>query len=227
MIQPMVADVSKAAVYEGFGNRALLRSVLDQLPPGGTVLDVGCASGGLLAALEGRAGRRVGIEPDPVAAAAARRHADEVHVGSVHDVSLGDQRFDVVVLGDVLEHVADPDRALLRAARWVTPGGRLVISVPNVAHWSIRLEILRGRWEYRASGILDDTHLRFFTWQSGADLVTRAGLAAVERRPVISGLGAHLGRRVPGRVEGLWRRIGRRRPNLFAYQQLIVAEVPS
>jgi SAM-dependent methyltransferase len=227
MTQPTVAGGSKAAVYEGFGNRALLRSVHDQLPPGGAVLDVGCASGGLLAALEDHAGRRVGIEPDPVAATAARRHADEVHVGSVHDVEPGDRSFDVVVLGDVLEHVADPDGALRRAAGWVAPGGRLVLSVPNVAHWSIRLEVLRGRWEYRASGILDDTHLRFFTWHSAADLVTAAGLATVERRPVISGLGAHLGRRVPGRVEGVWRRVGHRRPNLLAYQQLIVAEVPS
>ncbi len=223
----MVADGSKASVYEGFGNPALLRSVLDQLPSGGAVLDVGCASGGLLVALGGHAGRRVGIEPDPVAAATARRHADEVHVGSVYEVDPGSASFDVVVLGDVLEHVADPAAALRRAAGWVAPGGRLVISVPNVAHWSVRLEVLRGRWEYQASGILDDTHLRFFTWASGCDLVRGAGLTVVERRAIVSGLGAHLGRRIPARVEGLWRRIGHRRPNLFAYQQLIVAEVPS
>lgn len=215
---------SKARVYESFGNPALLRAVRDHLPAGGSVLDLGCASGGLLAALAGDAGRRVGVEIDPVAAAAAAEHADAVHTGSVESVELGAERFDVIVLGDVLEHVADPGAVLRRTASWSAPGGRLVISLPNVAHWSVRLSLLAGRWDYADSGILDDTHLRFFTWRSGAALVESAGLRLVERRPVISGLGAHLGRRVPAPIEARWRRLGQRRPNLLAYQQLLVAE---
>lgn len=218
------AATSKAAVYETFGNPALLRAVRDHLPTGGSVLDVGCASGGLLAELDGHAGRREGIELDPSAAATAERMADAVHVGSVDRVQPGGAPFDVVVLGDVLEHVADPDATLARARSWAAPDGRLVISLPNVAHWSVRLALLSGRWEYQDRGILDDTHLRFFTWDSGVRLVERSGLRVRERRPVVSGLGAHVGRPLPRRVERAWRGLGRRRPNVFAYQQIIVAE---
>lgn len=216
---------SKAQVYESFGNPALLRAVRDHLPAGGSVLDLGCASGGLLAALAPGAGRRVGVEIDPVAAAAAAAHADAVHAGSVDSVDLGSERFDVIVLGDVVEHVADPLAVLRRAASWSAPDGRVVVSLPNVAHWSVRLALLAGRWDYADSGILDDTHLRFFTWRTGAELVESAGLRVVERRPVVSGLGAHLGRRVPAALEARWRRLGHRRPNLLAYQQVLVAEV--
>lgn len=217
---------SKAEVYESFGNPALLRAVREHLPRGGSVLDLGCASGGLLAALADEAGRRVGVEIDPAAAATAAAHADAVHAGSLESVDLDGERFDVVVLGDVVEHVADPLAVLRRAATWSTPGGRLIISLPNVAHWSVRLSLLAGRWDYTDRGILDDTHLRFFTWRTGAELVESAGLRILERRPVVSGLGAHLRRRVPDALEARWRRLGHRRPNLLAYQQVLVAEAP-
>ena len=218
------APGSKADVYEAFGNPALLRAVVDHLAPGAAVLDVGCASGGLLARLAPHAGRREGIEVDPVAAAAAADFADRVHVGSVDQLGPEGPPFDVVVLGDVLEHVPDPAATLDRVLAWLSPEGRLVISLPNVAHWSVRLSLVAGRWEYRDSGILDDTHLRFFTWATGRELVEGAGLRIVDRRPVISGLRAHLGRPLPATVDRAWRRIGVRRPNLFAYQQIIVAE---
>ena len=215
---------SKASVYEAFGNPALLRAVRDHLPAGGSVLDVGCASGGLLARLGDLAGRREGIEPDAAAADAARAVADVVHLGAVDEVQPAHAAFDVVVLGDVLEHVPDPSASLTRVLAWTAPAGRVVVSLPNVAHWSMRASLLAGRWEYRDAGILDDTHLRFFTWHTGVELLADAGVRVLERRPVISGLGAHLGRRVPHRVEGVWRRLGTRRPNLFAFQQIIVAE---
>ena len=223
----MMADhdrrTGKAEVYADFGNPALLRAVTAELPDGGAVLDVGCASGGLLARLADRAGRREGIELDAAAAEAAQAHADAIHQGAVDEVSVPEGCFDVVVLGDVLEHLVDPVPALARARQWLRPDGRLVVSLPNVAHWSVRLGLLAGRWEYRDSGILDDTHLRFFTWDSGARLVQDAGFAIERREPVVSGLGAHLGMRVPGAVERRWRGLGRRRPNLLAFQQLIVA----
>lgn len=220
-----MTTTGKAQVYEHFGNPVLLRAVQRHLPAGGAVLDVGCASGGLLAGLAG-AGHREGIELDPTAAETARGVADTVHVGSVYDVDLPDASFDVVVLGDVLEHLVDPADGLRRILPSLRPGAAVVVSVPNVAHWSIRLSLLAGRWEYRDSGILDDTHLRFFTWASGARLVEDAGLRIVERQPIVSGLGAHLGRSVPRPLERAWQAAGRRLPGLFAYQQLLVARRP-
>ncbi len=218
-----IHDAGKAEVYADFGNPALLRTVREHLPPGGSVLDVGCASGGLLAGLAQQAGRREGIEADPVAATAAAAHADVVHRARVEDAVVDDEAFDVVVLGDVLEHLADPAPALARAHRWLRPDGRLVVSLPNVAHWSVRLGLLAGRWEYEDSGILDDTHLRFFTWSSGAELVEQAGFTVVEREAVVPGLRAQLGLPVPAGIDRRWRSMGRRRPNLFAFQQLLVA----
>lgn len=223
MTAPAAAHPGKAEVYADFGNPALLRTVSAHLPKGGAVLDVGCASGGLLAALGDDAGRREGIELDPVAAAAAGVHADAVHVGRVDEVEVGTAGFDVVVLGDVLEHLADPLPALCRAQDWLRPDGRLVVSLPNVAHWTVRVDLLRGRWEYCDSGILDDTHLRFFTWDSGARLVEEAGFSIEAREPIVPGLRSQLGWPVPAAIDRRWRGLGRRRPNLFAFQQLIVA----
>lgn len=215
--------VGKVEVYADFGNPALLRAVRAHLPAGGSVLDVGCASGGLLAALEDDAGRREGIEPDPAAAAAAAAHADTIHVGRVDDVDVPAGVFDVVVLGDVLEHLPDPQAALARARRWLQPRGRVVVSLPNVAFWSVRLGLLAGRWEYRSSGILDDTHLRFYTWTTGARLVEEAGFTIDAQEAVVPGLRAQLGWPVPRTLDRGWRRLARRRPNLGAFQQLIVA----
>ena len=216
---------SKAEVYEHFGNPVLLRAVRRHLPEGGSVLDVGCASGGLLEAIRDQAGRLEGVETDAEAARVAARVADEIHVGSVVDIDLPSAAFDVVVLGDVLEHLADPARAVARVVPSLRPDGVVVVSLPNVAHWSVRFALLAGRWEYRTSGILDDTHLRLYTWSTGAALLEGCGLEIVEREPIVSGLGAHLGTSVPRPVERAWRAVGHRLPNVFAFQQLLVARV--
>jgi methionine biosynthesis protein MetW len=215
----------KADAYAGFGNGPLARAALDALPQGGAILDVGCAHGGLLAACAGRAGRRVGIEVSGVAAAAARRVADEVVEGDVSDpkLSLGDERFDVVVLGDVVEHLAEPERALARARAWLRPGGRVVVSVPNVAFWEARLRLLAGRWDYERTGIFDSTHLRFFTRAELHRAVAAAGFEDVRIEGVVPRLGhtLPLGRLpapVRAAVERAWQRLGRRRIELFAFQ---------
>ena len=217
-------EPAKADVYERFGNLGLLRLVEELLPPGGSVLDVGCASGGLLELLEGRAGHREGIEPDAAAADRARQHADTVHCASVEDaVGSIDARFDVIVLADVLEHVAAPEQVIADLLPLLGPGGRFAVSLPNVAHWSVRSHLAAGRWRYEADGILDDTHVRFFTWHSAESLLRDAGLLVDTHRAVVPKLTNHVGRPVPAPIERVWQRLGRRRPNLFAYQQLLAA----
>lgn len=220
---PASDRAQKADVYASFGNSALLRMVEQHLPDGGSVLDVGCASGGLLAALGDRAGRSEGIEVDPAAAARAEQFADAVHVGPIEDLDLPAETFDVVVLGDVLEHLVDPATVLARIRTLLVTGGCIVVSLPNVGHWTIRWELLRGRWEYRSTGILDDTHLRFFTWESGSQLLQASGYQIVDRKPIVPSLSAHLDRRLPSIVDRVWSAVGWRRPGLFAFQQLIVA----
>lgn len=158
------------------------RDIAPLLPPRAEqVLDVGCSQGGTLAWLRasGIAGRTTGIEIDPVAAQIARERVDCLIEGDV-DAALGtldSASFDLVLCLDVLEHLVDPWRTAARLGRMIRPGGTLIVSVPNVRHHSVALPLLwSGRWQYEDEGILDRTHLRFFTRASAAALLTGAGL---------------------------------------------------
>jgi len=135
------------------------------------VLDVGCATGYLARALRDRDCSVSGLEFDPVAAEEARPHLDTLVVGNAEEIDLleafGEQRFDVVVFGDVLEHLRDPLAVLRSARRLLDDGGSVVASIPNVAHGSLRLALMAGRFDYQPLGLLDSTHLRFFTRASG------------------------------------------------------------
>ena len=148
-----------------------------------TVLDVGCATGALGAHLkETRPSLHVtGIEIDPEMAAVARDRIDHVVEGDVMDVVRGnvlaDQRFDCVVLADVLEHLSDPWTAIKLMHDRVEPGGVVVASLPNVRHYSTLLSVfLFKRWPYRDRGIHDRTHLRFFAERNVRELFEGADL---------------------------------------------------
>lgn len=144
------------------------------------VLDVGCSTGYLGEALAARGCIVDGIEKDPAAAELARARMNDVAVLDLDRDDLAEQlagkAFDSIVFGDVLEHLADPDRVLQSATKLLAAGGSVVISVPNVAHGSLRLALLQGRWEYRDTGLLDRTHVRFFTRESTLAMVRSAGL---------------------------------------------------
>ena len=150
------------------------------------VVDIGCGAGalgkGLKAARPELAVR--GVEPVPEQAARAREVLDEVVVAGAEDpLPSGWPRPDCVIFADVLEHLVDP-WAVLRSLRPVlAPGGSLVISVPNIAHRSVMGGLLRGRWDYQEAGVLDRTHLRFFTRETAIELVEQAGFVVkrVER----------------------------------------------
>jgi O-antigen biosynthesis protein len=143
-------------------------------------LDVGCADGSTGILLKERyAGCHVtGIEPTQ-AADAAKEKLDRVFHGGVETFlhRFGPAEFDLVLLGDVLEHLVDPWAALASIAGCLAPGGVLVATVPNVRNWRVVRDLaLRGRWEYASEGIMDRTHLRFFTASSVRGLVKDAGL---------------------------------------------------
>jgi SAM-dependent methyltransferase len=159
--------------------------------PSPSVLDVGCGAGAnarLLRELRPTA-RLVGIEPNARAAELAREACDEVFEGLAQDwlASHESERFDGVILSDVLEHVADPV-AFLRALSAAPPlaHARFVISVPNYAVWYNRLRTLAGRFDYSWSGLYDRTHLRFFTRRSLRDLLEYCGFRVRVDRPTPS-----------------------------------------
>jgi O-antigen biosynthesis protein len=150
------------------------------------VLDVGCSTGYLAKAL-GELGNVVsGIEYDQASADKARPFLAELVVGDLEapDVfdAFADASFDVVVFGDVLEHLRDPLPVLRRARRLLAPGGSVVISVPNVAHGDVRLSLLAGRFDYRDTGLLDETHVRFFTRTNLDRFLRDAGFTALDVR---------------------------------------------
>jgi len=160
---------------------------------GGTkrVLDVGCATGYLASALVERGCTVSGMEGDAEAAEEARPHLERLVVGDLEHTDLadafGDDRFDVIVFGDVLEHLRDPLAVLRSARRLLADRGSVVASIPNVAHGSVRLSLLAGRFDYQPLGLLDSTHLRFFTLSSIESLFREADLVPVDVRRTTAG----------------------------------------
>lgn len=148
------------------------------------VLDVGCATGYLAQALREAGSAVSGIEYDVAAAEQARPHLDTLVVGDVERLDLvgefGSGSFDAVVYGDVLEHLVDPATTLVRTRELLAEGGRVVASIPNVAHGAVRLSLLGGEFPYTETGLLDRTHLRFFTRATVEALFRDAGYTLVE-----------------------------------------------
>lgn len=153
--------------------------ILEMIPPGSRVLDVGCGTGSITELIRDLRGADVvGIEPQPERALRARARGLDVRHGCLTEALVGELgRFDVVVFADVLEHLADPIDLLLLARQALAPGGSVVASVPNVAHWTVRLDLLRGRFHYSSIGIMDATHLRWFTRLGVQNLFHSAGFA--------------------------------------------------
>ena len=149
---------------------------------GRRLLDVGAADGLLSRHLAARGWKVTGIEADPAMAAAGAAHCERMLVADLNrGVPLLDGLFDTIVCGDVLEHLADPTGVLRVLVRALAPGGEVVVSVPNVAHLWVRLSLLAGRFDYAERGILDRTHLRFFTRRTLDELLAAAGLHAIGR----------------------------------------------
>jgi len=145
-----------------------------------TLLDIGGGAGNFgRLFMDVRGGQATLLEQNPEMAAAARRRGLQVLEGDFRDAVLH-ERYDCVTFLDVLEHLADPLAALLKARQALKPGGCLVLSVPNVGHWSVVWDLLEGRFDYIPVGILCTTHLRFFTRTHLETLLADAGFS-VER----------------------------------------------
>jgi 2-polyprenyl-3-methyl-5-hydroxy-6-metoxy-1,4-benzoquinol methylase len=131
------------------------------------VVDFGCATGYLANLLTQEGCKVTGVEINPEAAKVAEAYCDKVIVADLDytDITelLAHETYDVAVFGDVLEHLRDPWRILRATQKILNPDGYIVASIPNIAHGAIRLALLEGRFEYTELGILDNTHLRFFT----------------------------------------------------------------
>lgn len=147
------------------------------------ILDVGCAAGRLGAELKKRQQAEVwGVEYVADAAALAADELDRVITGSIEDAlsQLPDGYFDTIICADVLEHLVNPWQVLLDLRSKLSDAGELVASIPNVRHWSVVRALLEGHWQYCDAGILDRTHLRFFTLEGVVQLFDVAGFMLTE-----------------------------------------------
>ncbi len=211
-----------------FSSHRLALAWLETRAASGRILDVGCAGGQLGAHLKRPPELLTGIEPNPAWAQAARTWYGCVintPLGAVPDGDL--QGYQDVLLLDVLEHLPDPQSQLARLKDGLPPEGRLLISVPNVAHLYVRLKLLGGQFDYAERGILDRAHLRFFTRRSFLELLSTCGLRPLSIQatpiplPLVStffsstafGRGLH---RLSAWAARLW-------PTLLAYQFVVVA----
>jgi 2-polyprenyl-3-methyl-5-hydroxy-6-metoxy-1,4-benzoquinol methylase len=189
------------------------------------VLDVGCGGGFVAERLKSQGCQITGIDNDEVLLRRAQTVCSEVirHDLEAVDTLVVSKRFDVVVMADILEHLRAPEKLLAKAKSWLRPNGFVVISIPNVAHVSVRGKLLLGHFDYTTYGILDQTHLRFFTRRTFASFLDASGYKitdsiAVGRFPILSRFeGSMWFRRLEAAAAARW-------PNGFAFQFVVKAE---
>lgn len=194
-------------------------SVFSEIPPQSLCLDVGCSSGNLGAALIAKKDCRIqgiDINPDALAQATQKGYEKVYALDLIRDPGglslVPDLTFDCIICADVLEHLVNPELILPFLANKLRPGGSMIISLPNVAFGLNRLHLLLGNWNYREYGIMDKTHLRFYTIQSGVRLVKGSGLEILKVRPYNQF----------GALRYL-KPLDRILPGFFAYQFIIIA----
>lgn len=160
--------------YEGV--REDIVEMVDSHTP--RVLDIGCAFGINGEKLKQKGVKEViGVEIDPKAYEEAQNRLDKVFFGNVEKIDLPFENgyFDCIIYADVLEHLIDPWSVLKKHRRLLKDEGNLIISIPNVRHYRIIKKLLGGRWDYEKRGVLDSTHLRFFTLKSIKEMFRNTG----------------------------------------------------
>ena len=160
-------------------------ALANQLPENMEILDVGCGYGAIWEKLKNKNNHTVGLDSSEAPLKVAKDRMNEVYLANITDLNevkkvLQDRKFDFIILADILEHVYDPFSTLSIYKPYLKPNGKFLISIPNIAVWYFRLSILFGRFNYSDSGILDRTHIRFFTLDSFRKLLNAANLKIIK-----------------------------------------------
>jgi SAM-dependent methyltransferase len=208
--------------------------VLDQLPDASSVLELGCSRGQFSRLLQLNGHSVLAVEGDVRAANDARAAGVDVITGDIESPETWAQiegTFDTALFMHVLEHLADPWEVLRHVQRVLRPRRRVIALIPNVASWAIRRDLfLHGKFEYEDVGILDRTHLRFFTLHSAMRLFEDVGLTDVTFQPVHAEIPierrirVHL--RMPALARLMTREATRRIPNLAVSIVLVSGWTP-
>ena len=213
--------------FEGSSHRILIGLIRRFAPRGGTLLDLGAAGGELGAAVRDHFTRTIGFEYDVDRIAELRGRFDHVVIADLESVPRLPANVIAIVLADVIEHLRNASKLLKCAKESLAPDGLLFLSVPNIANVTVRLGLLFGVFEYRDRGILDYTHLRFFTMRTIRREIENAGFRILAVRgssvPIRLIIGRftpewllRIGERMLTMITRVWR-------SLFAYQIILVA----
>jgi len=214
--------------FEGSSHRILIDLIRRFAKQNGRLLDLGASTGQLGGAVRDHFNRTFGFEYEVACIQSLR---DSFNVATICDLEKLDRlpkSLDAIVLADVLEHLRDAPSILRLVKQSLAPNGRAFISVPNIANITVRLGLLFGIFEYRDRGILDNTHLRFYTMRTIRREIEGAGFRVIAVRgssvPIRLIIGSwmpdfllRIGERVLTIVTRMWK-------SLFAYQIILVAE---
>lgn len=224
MAKASIPPVCCERIYEG-SNRPLIELIAHFRA--GAALDCGCGAGGNARALRQMGWRVTGITVSPRELDIASEYCEAVQLADLNS-GIPQQAggpFDLVIFSHVLEHLLHPHVALRDARRLLSPGGRILVALPNVLYWRQRMKFLLGEFNYEPTGIMDETHVRFYTLKSGMELLQSNGFE------VVSVLGdgdlplPYLRRLVPALGRFLDPLASRLIPGLFGAQILYVARI--
>jgi 2-polyprenyl-3-methyl-5-hydroxy-6-metoxy-1,4-benzoquinol methylase len=192
------------------------------------VLDLGCGDGANARLLTARGKTVHGVTISEAEAAIANQHLERVHVADLEKWvwDYPDNSFDALVFCHVLEHLIEPTNTLRRYIPLVRPGGHIYIALPNPLFWKQRWQFTRGRFDYAETGLMDRTHLRFFSFRSAQEMIRSAGLKLTVRK-ALGNVPIPLVRKlIPGLCGRIDRFATRCFPGLFGYHMLFVGERP-
>ncbi len=204
------------------------------VPPNSKVLDLGCADGSMGKNLEIDLNCQVtGVEINPYLANKAKKNISYVITGDIQKKNIlkeiaNSGKFDIILAMAILEHLQFPKQTITQLIKYLSSDGLMIISLPNIAHWSIRLSLIRGKFTYQNSGILDLTHLRFFTLKTAVSFIEkdcRLKIKKVEYEFTKLAVFSRLMEFIPGGTI-LENMLFRKFPGFFAYQFLFLCTKP-
>jgi 2-polyprenyl-3-methyl-5-hydroxy-6-metoxy-1,4-benzoquinol methylase len=193
--------------------------IADRIKPGSAVLDIGCGGGGLGEALSGKDCNLVGWDLSPDRTQERGKFYDSLVKKDIEKEKFGQGKYDVIVLADVLEHLNTPETVLQKIKHLVNPGGSILVSLLNVAYIENRLGLLKGNWDLTDEGILDRTHIRFFTLTSAKMFLLEAGFEVNEIDSEVPTI-------TSAWKSGIFSMLSKAWPGMFAIGGLFQCDVP-